>query len=533
MREKLRSWVNSLAPRLKEADELPLTLASLVAGAVSLLLVWGFTYPPFIDAANVAYSGEVMHDLWRGGAVYGKWYAFRSGAMSHMAFYWLYHALRAIFAPVVCVKLLATVGVLGLPLAMRGLLRAMNRTLWLSVPAFALAFNTNLNMGYLPFVIGVPLIPVSLMLIEQNANQPRAWRCVALATVLIGSLWVHFFLTAILLPLATLWSLLCLRGRSRRWFVALITIALTVAASVVFLRSSIPAWQRVFQWIPYSERWDQLDRDVLQWTTDGLPALSFPLLLLAFVASLVLTHRTPTSDHGLRAARGALGAALLFGAYLLGPNYISWPEPAWGFGTRIGIAFALCLLLVPTTSATGWGRVVQVSPWLAFTAFHLASLLGPFRAYAAVLEPLAVLHEGLPPHATILPLYDSEWLKDPARYSFGGFTGFVFKHAGKWLAVETDGYQPWSFCDAGYHPIECVARLPAPSQATLSLGSSESLNHYDYLLLRQSAATPWGGLSKNSWSLLRKSGEWSLWRNISGTQPSVNGPPGQPSPTSP
>jgi len=515
----LRTWANAAAPRFKDAEGLPLTIASVLVGGWTLFLIWGFSYPPFIDAANVAYSGEVMHDLWRGGAIYGKLYAFRPHVTSHLVFYWLYHCLRYLFAPVTCIKLLASLGVLGLALAMRGLLRAMNRTLWLSLPAFALAFNTNLNMGYLPFVIGIPLIPLSLMFIEANANAPRLWRWVALATTLLASLWVHFFLTAILLPLAALWSLLTLRGRLRLWVPALIAGVSSIGGLFVVLQGSMPGWRQVFQWIAYSERWDQLDRDVLQWTTDGAPALSFPWLLVAFVAALILTRSSPTVEQGVRGNRGALAAAALFVGYLLGPNYISWPEPAWGFGSRIGTAFALSLLLVPTTSATRWKRVVQIAPLLIFTVYHLLALVAPFQAYDSAIRPLLELRRSLPEHSKILPLFDSEWLKDPVHYSFGGFTGFVFRHAGTWLAVETLGYQPWSFCDAGYHPITCSVPLPAPAQPMLSQLNAQVLKHYDYVVLRESTPLAHWEPRDGSFVRERRLGQWSLWKNVSGTLP--------------
>ena len=505
-------YLSSLEPRWRDADDLPLKLAWVMASAAALTLIWRYAYPPFIDAANVAYSGEVMHDLWRGGVIYGKFYALRPGAISHTVFYRLYHCLRYVFAPVACIKILSSMGVLGLPLAMRPLLRCMNRSPWLCLPAFALAFNTNLNMGYLPFVIGIPLIPIALTLLELNAIAPRRWRWALLFVVLVASLWFHFFLTAILLPLVTLWSILSLRNWSRLWFPCATLGSAIVIGLVLIPRTTTPRLHDVFQWIPYAERWDQLDRDVLQWTVDGAAALSFPWLILAFVASLVLMQRTPVEERGLRASRAGIVAMVLFGGYLLAPNYISWPEPAWGFGNRFGITLVLVLLLVPTTSAVGWQRLLQCSPWLAFTGWHLVALIAPFRAYDAATRPLTQMSSLIPVHAMILPLSESEWLKDPERYSFGGFTGFVFRHVGKWLAVETQGYQPWSFCDADYHPIQCVKRLPAPRRQSPGAITPEILGSYDYVLVQENAPNSPNALRSLPLVLDRRIGQWSLWR---------------------
>ncbi len=500
------------ARRWRDPDDLPLTAAWWFASLFVLYLIWYSAYPPFIDAANVAYSGEVMHDLWRGGAVYGKWYALRPGAISHTVFYRLYHYLRYLFAPVVCIKLLSSAGVFGLPLAMQPLLRCMKQSPWLGLAALALAFNTNLNMGYLPFVIGIPLIPWALTLVELNAERARPWRWALLSAILIGSLWFHFFLTAILVPLVLIWSLLSLKSRSGLSVLGAIA-ALALLAGLLFIsHRSVPPFREVFQWISYSERWDQLDRDVLQWTVDGAAALSFPWLLLAFVSCLVLMRRTPVAERGLRASRAAIVALLLFLGYLLGPNYISWPEPAWGFGTRIGITLALILLLVPTTSATGWQRFLQTSPWLAFAAWHLAAMAGPFCAFDAIARPLSALRSSVPIHSKILPISGSEWLRDPEHYAFGGFTGFVFRHTAKWLAVETSSYQPWSFCDAGYHPIECIESLPAPARPTLLSINPSILGAYDFVLVQDNVPAVKDQLSALPLLPVRHSGQWSLWQ---------------------
>jgi hypothetical protein len=394
---------------------------------------------------------------------------------------------------------------------MYALLRSMKLSAWLGIPVFALAFNTNLNMGYLPFVIGIPLIPLALTLIEKSTQDPRSWRWVVLLFILLVSPWVHLFLSAILIPIVILWSFLSLTGRRRIWALAA-ALGITGLLMILLLpRGTMPRLRDVFQFVPYAEHWDLFDRDVMQWTLDGAAALSFPWLLLAFVSSLVLTRGTPNTEHGLRAWRAPIMALALFLVYLLGPTYISWPEPAWGFGTRVGIAFALVLPLVASTSAVGWKRLVQYSPWLAFGCWHLAALVGPFDAYDAATRPLAQLLTSVPKHSKVLPLYGSEWMKDPARYSFGGFTGFAFRHVGKWLAVETQSYQPWSFCDAGYHPIRCLSRITAPRDHGIAGINPVMLSGYDFVLVQENASGVQEQLSNLPLTLVRRVGQWSLW----------------------
>ena len=514
------AWKDQLRRRIRDPDDGLLKAAVLAATALSLWLIWRWAYPPLVDAANVAYTGEVMHDLWGGGHHYAHWHALRRGAVSHMAFYGAYHLLRTFLPPMVTVKMLVTLGVLGLPAASYWLTRALRLSPWLCLPAFALAFNTNLSMGYLPFVVGIPLLPVALALIETNRQQPRKWRWGLLVALVALSPFVHFFLTAVLLPMVMVWLIFSYSGRAR--IIACAAAGLGLGSVAIWFATSqrIPPFREIFQWVPYSERWDQFDRDVLNWTTDGNVALSFPWLLVAFVAVLMLTRGTPRSEPGLRGARLPLTLLTLFLLYMLGPMYISWPEPAWGFGVRVGIAFALLLPLAATTSAQGWHRLAQYSPWVAFTFWHLCSLLGPFQAYDVAVGPLATLLATVPKYSTILPLVGSEWMKDPKRYSFGGFTGFALRHVANWSAVETQSYQPFSFCDMSYHPIVCLNRpsVPRDPQWTYHI-APEALRQFDFMVAYENTPHVKSQLRTLPMTLVKRAGDWSLWKSEGAGRP--------------
>jgi len=169
----LETVLSFLALRFRNPDGLLLELCWLVISVVALYLLWHGAYPPYVDAANVAYSGEVLHDIWHGGASFARWHAIRPGAVSHLAFYKAYHVLRFGFAPVVCIKLLATFSVFAPAVTMYSLLRRMKCGPWLSLLALALGFNTNLGMGFLPFAVGIFLLPLTLLVIEANSAQFR------------------------------------------------------------------------------------------------------------------------------------------------------------------------------------------------------------------------------------------------------------------------------------------------------------------------------------------------------------------------
>jgi hypothetical protein len=353
----------------------------------------------------------------------------------------------------------------------------------------------------------------ALALIEWNRRAPRAWRWWLLAAVVLLSPLVHYFLTLVLFPTVAMWLALSHQGRPR--VVACVMIVLALGA-LLYMRTHnalLPPFQEIFQWVPFSERWDDLDRNVLDWTTDGAPALSFPWMLLAFVASLILSRRTPTLERGAMAARVPLTLLMLFLLYQLGPTYISWPGPAWGFGTRVGIALALLLPLAAGTASRGWQRVLQCSPWIAFTFWHLGSLLGPFAAYDAATRPLASLVPLMRKHSKVLPVVGSEWLKDPEHYSFGGLTGFVFRHTAKWAAVETQSYQPFSFCYMAYHPITCKQKVRTVHDTEAAhLIRPHHVEPFDYLVVFANDERSREHIKSLPLELIKAEGDWSLWR---------------------
>jgi len=497
---------------LVQHDVLLLKFLWGAAALLALYLVWKGTYPPFIDAANVAYSGEVLHDIWSKGGAFSHWYVVRRGALSHLLFYFAYHELRYLFAGLICIKLLATFSIFAPAITMVALLRAMKLSPWLSLPVIALGFNTNLGMGFLPFTVGLFLIPLVLLLVEKISEHFTWWYLLALAALLFISPVVHYFLTAILFPIALSWSLLSLRGRSRSWSVALEVLVGICLVAFLAPKSVAPPLQNVVQWSTYVEKWELLDRDVFKWTVDGPAALSFPILLVAFVSSLVLCRSTPDLKQGLRAYRAPTLLLILFIAFLVGPTSVSWPEPAWGIGARIAIAMAFVLLLIPMTSARGWRRFIQHSPWVAFTFWHLCALIPPFLAYDRLTGPLHSFVSLVPPHSKLLPVYGSKELRDPKKYSFGGFAGAAALHIGKWLAVETLSYQPWSFCDAGYHPMQCSARLRAPNESQPLNITTAAIRDYDFIVALENDAAVREKLTRLPLVLVRREGAWSLWR---------------------
>jgi hypothetical protein len=129
------------------------------------------------------------------------------------------------------------------------------------------------------------------------------------------------------------------------------------------------------------------------------------------------------------------------------------------------------------------------------------------------MRPLASLVPLMRKHSKVLPVIGSEWLKKPEQYSFGGFTGFVFRHAAKWAAVETQSYQPYSFCNMAYHPITCEEKIRAiHDHEGARLVTPQNVAPYDYLVVFANDDRSREHLKSLSMELIKAEGDWSLWR---------------------
>jgi hypothetical protein len=500
-------------------------LAFFALACLSLGLIWLPPLPPFVDSPSVAYSGMVLHALQKGDPFFSSWYEARPGAVSHLAFYRLFGLLLNVLSPVHAIKLTVSVVVLALPLGMRSLLRAMGRSEWLCLAGFALAFNLQLAMGYLPFLLAIPLLPLCLAWVENNAKGMRWWRVVALILTLSVSPFFHLLITPVLFACVGLWVVLSQHSFRR---VAYHGAAMTVAfAAVIWLvpkpRTPLPAHvSQAMGTLSLSEHLDHFDGDFLNWTINGWDALSTPLFFAAVIATISLTSviGRPTESQSLWRRfceyRAEIMAALMFAGYMASPTSVHYPWVAWSIDTRLTVFVGMFLVMVPRAVPATMRQALRMAPILVFSFFHLFSLVGPFRAFAHATRGLVEVSHSIPSHSIVLPVFSHEYMQDAKRWRFHGFHGFINQHLVRWSAVLSTSLQPYSFCDLPFHPLICTQQLPMPGARNPMPGLSAHAKNYEYVVMLTNQPDKQREhlrlIEKQGFEKMSESGDWTLWK---------------------
>ena len=499
-------------------------LFSLLTG-LALGLLWLPPLPPLVDSPSVAYSGVVLHALRGGDPFFSAWYEARPDAVSHLAFYHAYGLLLFVLSPVASIKLITSVAVIALPLCMRALLSAMGRSAWLSLAGFGLAFNLQLAMGYLPFCLSIPLLPLCLAWVERSRDGMSWWRVVALFFVLAVSPYFHMLMTLLLFASVTFWVVLSQRS-FKRVLVHFGVLAAATAAVVWIVPKPVghPPRQvaHAVGTVTYSAHLDRFDGDFLNWTIHGWDTFSTPLFLAAVFATLSLTAGQGGRVQGASLwrrfceYRSEMLAFLLFAGYMFAPTSVHYPWVAWSIDSRLTVFFGIFLVSMPRMVPSTMSQALRFAPVVVFSFFHLVSLVSPFLAFARATRGLVEVSKAIPAESTILPVFSHEYMQDAKRWRFDGFHGFLNQHLVRWSAVLSGGLQPYSFCDLSFHPLICTKQLPMPGARNPMPGVAAHAKHYEYVVLYANVPAKQkdhrGLVEKQGFEMVEESGEWTLWK---------------------
>lgn len=494
-------------------------LACALLTVFSLVLVFRYPALPLSDEAVVAYSGVVLHSLRTGDGAFAPWHGLRPGTPSHSFFYFIDHALLYVAGPAGAMKLLIALSILGLPLGLFVLLRAMGRSTWLSLGGFGLGFNALLAGGYVPFTLGMPLWLFSLAFVERDARAPARKNLLALFAVLAATPLFHFLLAPLAFLSAFTLSLLAPMPRRRR----LTQLGVMFAAGLVTLAITLPSttateapksYAAAVLGEPLSSRVAQFPSLMLGFTQNGLDALSAPLLAVAVLATLVLAAgRVPPASR-VAEHRLELLALGLFVLYLIAPWHLTWPWTTWGTAARIPPLFGLTLLGVSRFVPQRPREILRVLPPALFSLAHLAALTTPFFAFGREVSPVLPIAARLEPGSAVLSLALNE-RRLQGTSEFGDYLHHATRHVAKWPATLARAYQPESFCSAGYHPISCEKTLSVvdPRRAT-----PEALAPWDAVVVYENGpeaerAIVAKRLGAAGFTEVYREGAWALWKS--------------------
>lgn len=126
--------------------------------ALAVLPLWVGRYLPMLDLPQHLGLITALHRLEDPTARFGEYFLVRPGFTPYLGYYWLVHLL-SFFMPVeVAGRLFLSAYVVGLGVGVVGLARALGRSEWLGLFAFAFAYSFEFYMGFVNYLAAVALL---------------------------------------------------------------------------------------------------------------------------------------------------------------------------------------------------------------------------------------------------------------------------------------------------------------------------------------------------------------------------------------
>ncbi|NBD10611.1 hypothetical protein GTY96_16695 [Corallococcus sp. c25j21] len=164
--------------------------AALVLGALPL---WVSRVLPMVDLPQHLYLISVLHRLDDPTTLYPSFFEARHALTPYLGYYYLVSALNWLLPLEVANRVFLTAYVVGMPLGMAFLLRALGRPSWPALLTLPLAYGDSFGWGFINYLAALPLTLVCCGLFVRTLTdvpRRRAWG-VGLAACLVAVLLFH------------------------------------------------------------------------------------------------------------------------------------------------------------------------------------------------------------------------------------------------------------------------------------------------------------------------------------------------------
>ena len=161
-----------------------LVLGAILTLIASLLPIWIGRYLPLLDYPGHLANLFVWRHLHDPQLRFDHHYELNLQPLPYWMQYGIEYLLAIPFGEEVAQKLFLTLAIGLLPPSVALYAKQLGRDPWLAVLAIPLAWNMNLSHGFLAYIGGLPLLFLSLWMLDRFASQPSLWR--GLLTVILG-----------------------------------------------------------------------------------------------------------------------------------------------------------------------------------------------------------------------------------------------------------------------------------------------------------------------------------------------------------
>ncbi|MBK6460957.1 MAG: hypothetical protein IPF92_08110 [Myxococcales bacterium] len=494
----------------------PSTLAYLAVAVLASAPAWIVKHPPLQDAPFHMATLKVIHDFNDPALHLADFYRSNLGGTQYVFTYLLGSVLAYVVGVPFAHAAISCLYLGGTPLALRQLLRALGKDERLSLFAIPMLVNAMFTLGFLPYLLGIPIMFWGLAVGLDYLLHPRR------ATGLfLGALSTILFFTHVF-PFALFgvgYAALFPWERPRAWLRAAVPVVPSVAAaawwtffasagkssagglSALFLRE--PDLGLAFAEIP---NWTF---NVFRDTSDEATAL---LLLLVAVTSYALAQGDPDTSRPASRAYVVLPIVCGFLYFFTGDQL----GDVWLVAKRFAVPGMLAS--IPLLRMPRGARGAAVTVGLLAVAIHsTVNVCTKFIRYERrevgdIDDALAVMEPGKKVAGLIfdrgsLIVNNSPFLHYVSHYQAekGGFVQFSYAHFKHWPFSYKDGFMP----PPGRPPFQRWEWMPE-SVVT------ELYPFYDYVLVRGPGFYP----KPNTYHVKYQGDHWVVYERDAVAQPS-------------
>jgi hypothetical protein len=486
-----------------------LTLPRSVLALVGVVLVPLFATPiiPLTDLGSTVGAAGLLFDALGSSTTASQYYT-----VSHLPVpYWTGYVWLAVVGfvggPLFAAKSLVALCVLGPPLAVMRLSRALKRDWSFSLLAFTLAWDVNLYWGWVTFQIGMALAIWALAILIEADSLRAAVRVIPLAIIIALT---HAHAVVFLVVAAGLSGLARERPFRSLGLHIVGCLGILVLLPWVWLQVVQPglAGQGTTELVspPMQERVGRVFEFSLAVFLDQ-PGQWFSVISFLVIVAVPLLAGFMPRGSGAR----SLVALVLFATpvllYLLLPFEVRGPVPHWWTYPRFATLVLALLLVVPDVVITDRWRVAVAAIALVLTTGLSVARYQQFGRYGDHVRPYVELVEQIPKGSRILPL--------DIEFAFPGFREPPLGQLHGYAAALRHSYDPHLFD----HPaIPLLFRrdvlMPTPDWRNVqSTYTPQMAASYDYVIVHPLTRDFLDGTSPNL-QRVADSGAWRLYKVI-------------------
>ncbi len=328
---------------------------SFAAACVALPL-WVTAHPPIQDWPQHLAAIRVLHSFSDPSFGFEQFFVLDLGRTQYLTVYFGAHLLAYLVGVALALKIVASAAIVSLPLAIAAFARELGRAPSVGLLAVPLTYSAHLILGFVNFVLALPLMFTALALAARDRRRPRRYLPWLTSAVLVACFYTHVVPFAIGGLGA---ALLGIGGSVRATLARVVPLALGALVALPWLvfspagstlRGALGGGTRPPVYLSFAENWEQLPL----WLTDVWRSDWDRHLLLAWAALAALWLAAGVTAWVSTPQRGFVGRHLALAAlpiacgfaYFLAPNGHAW---IWPINTRfLLLALLLTLPIVPS-----------------------------------------------------------------------------------------------------------------------------------------------------------------------------------------